>query len=83
MRPAGLAKPASSMSGFDDRVGKGLRRLLRQVMSDAPGDQAVGVLPENFPALRKRLRSGLVCSDMDLAAVRYLMRLDRMRYRSA
>ena len=32
---AGGARPASSASHFDDGVGKGLRRFLRQVMSDA------------------------------------------------
>src|SRR6185295_3224680 len=50
-RPAGGAKPASSASRFDDGVGKGLRRLLRQVMSDAPGDQAVGVFAGKLPGV--------------------------------
>lgn len=49
-RPGNTAIPTAgahagflSTGHFDDGFGEGLRRLLRQVMSDAPGDQAVGV----------------------------------------
>src|SRR3954462_12013545 len=34
-------------------------------------------------APRKRRRSGLVCSNIDLTPVRHLMRLDRIRYKSS
>src|SRR5262245_2743765 len=39
----------SSPRGLDDGVGKGLRRLLRQVVSDATSDQAMDVFSGKLP----------------------------------
>ena len=50
-RPPAGARLASSASHFDDGVGKRLRRLLRQVMPDAPGDQAVGLFARKLPGV--------------------------------
>ena len=57
MRPAGGRRPSAARpplqaaSHFDDGVGKGLRRFLRQVMPDAAGDQAVGVFAGKLPGI--------------------------------
>src|SRR6266545_3741753 len=45
------AEFASAASHFDDGIGKGLRRLLRQVVSDAPGDEAVGIFAGKLPGI--------------------------------
>src|SRR6476469_2054890 len=50
-RPPAGPKPPSSASHIDNGVGKGLRGLLRQVVSDAPGDQAVGVFAGKLPGV--------------------------------
>src|SRR5437899_6384324 len=50
-RLASGTRLSSSARHFDDGVGEGLRRLLRQVMSDAAGDEAVGIFAGKLPGV--------------------------------
>ena len=47
---------ASNVLHIHDRLGEGLRRLLRQVVADSTLDRSVCVLPGKFSGVRSRLR---------------------------